>query len=45
MRMGRDGKMRPNAPPAELEDQSNELVLSTDSGLIEHVSAIMSLTL
>ena len=35
MRMGRDGKMRPNRPPAELEDQSNELVVSADSGPVE----------
>jgi hypothetical protein len=35
MRMGRDGKMRPNAPAAELEDQSNELVVSADSGPVE----------
>jgi hypothetical protein len=36
MRMGRDGKMRPNAPPAaQLDDQSNELVASADSGAVE----------
>ncbi len=35
MRFGRDGKMRPNTPPAELEDQSNELVVSADSGPVE----------
>ena len=35
MRMGRDGKMRPNAPPAALEDQSDELVVSADSGPVE----------
>ncbi len=35
MRMGRDGKMRPNAPPAELEDQSSELVVSADGGPVE----------
>jgi len=35
MRFGRDGKMRPNAPAAELEDQSNELVVSADSGPVE----------
>jgi len=31
MRIGRDGKMRPNSPP-KLEDQSDELVMSADSG-------------
>ena len=35
MRMGRDGKMRPNAPAAKLEDQSNELVVSADSGPVD----------
>ena len=35
MRMGRDGKMRPNAPAAKLEDQSDELVVSADSGPVE----------
>ena len=35
MRVGRDGKMRPNTPAAELEDQSNELVVSADSGPVE----------
>jgi hypothetical protein len=33
MRMGRDGKMRPNSQTApELDDQSDELVVSADSG-------------
>jgi hypothetical protein len=31
MRVGRDGKWRPNSP-AKLEDQSDELVMSADSG-------------
>jgi hypothetical protein len=35
MRVGRDGKMRPNAPAAKLEDQSNELVVGADSGPVE----------
>ena len=36
MRVGRDGKMRPNAPPRpELEDQTDELVASADSGVVE----------
>ncbi len=35
MRVGRDGKMRPNAPAVELEDQSTELVVSADSGPVE----------
>ncbi len=36
MRMGRDGKMRPNAPPpTELDDQSDELVMSADGGMVE----------
>ena len=35
MRVGRDGKMRPNAPAAELEDQSDELVVGADRGPIE----------
>ena len=35
MRMGRDGKMRPNTPAAELEDQSDELVVGADSGPVE----------
>ena len=33
MRVGLDGKMRPNAPPRpKLEDQSDELVVAADSG-------------
>ena len=36
MRVGRDGKMRPNAPARpKLEDQSDELVASADSGVVE----------
>jgi hypothetical protein len=35
MRVGRDGKMRPNAPPRTLEDQSDELVASADGGNVE----------
>ena len=35
MRVGRDGKWRPNAPPRTLEDQSDELVTSADSGPVE----------
>ncbi len=35
MRMGRDGKMRPNTPPAELDDRSDELVVSADAGPVE----------
>ncbi len=37
MRMGRDGKMRPNAPPAaQLDDQSDdEFVVSADGGNVE----------
>jgi hypothetical protein len=35
MRVGRDGEWRPNAPVAELEDQSDELVVSADSGPVE----------
>ena len=36
LRVGRDGKMRANSQvAAELEDQSNELVVSADSGPVE----------
>ena len=35
MRVGRDGKMRPNAPPRKLEDQSDDLVVSADGGNVE----------
>jgi hypothetical protein len=36
MRVGLDGKMRPNAPPRpKLEDQTDELVASADSGVVE----------
>ena len=36
VRVGRDGKMRPNAPPRpKLEDQTDGLVASADSGVIE----------
>jgi hypothetical protein len=36
MRVGRDGKMRPNAPSRpKLEDQTDELVASADSGVVE----------
>ena len=36
MRVGRDGKMRPNTPARpKLEDQSDELVASADSGDVE----------
>ena len=35
MRIGRDGKWRPNAPARTLEDQSDELVTSADSGPVE----------
>ena len=35
MRVGRDGKMRPDAPAPEVEDQTDELVASADSGDVE----------
>ena len=36
MRVGLDGKMRPNSPPMpRLEDQTDELVASADSGVVE----------
>jgi hypothetical protein len=35
VRIGRDGKMRPVAPAPELEDQTDELVASADSGEVD----------
>jgi hypothetical protein len=35
LRIGRDGKGRPNAPTPTLEDQSEELVTSADAGSVE----------
>ena len=34
-RIGRDGKIRPVAPAPELEDQTDELVVSADAGDVE----------
>lgn len=35
MRVGRDGKMRPQTPAKDLDDQSNEFVESADGGPVE----------
>ncbi|MGO9683507.1 MAG: hypothetical protein ACLPTZ_13140 [Beijerinckiaceae bacterium] len=36
MRVGLDGKMRPNAPPRpKLEDETDGLVASADSGVVD----------
>ncbi len=35
MRVGRDGKMRPDRPARPLEDQSDEFVVSADGGDVE----------